>query len=226
MKPWLLSIVLLSCSLCAFAQSGRSKDFGVIASAEVSVGVGRRFDVSLEEELRFNNNCAQFDRWLNSLSVECKFLHNRLKLGLTGDYIRRHNDKNYFENRFRAGAQVTYSESIYHFKFSLRSKLIATFRDETIGDYRVNPKLYWRNRLQISYQRPNSRFKYSLSTELHWLINDPKNCIVDNLRTVLAVDYRVARHHTVSLFARMDNDLQVNQPVDRFYLGATWKLKY
>ena len=103
---------------------------------------------------------------------------------------------------------------------------MATFRDESVSDYRVNPKLYWRNRLQASYQMPYSRFKYSLSVELHWLLNDPKASVVDNIRTVFSVDYRLTRHQHLELMARMDNDIQVKKPVDRFYLGLTYHLKY
>ena len=57
-------------------------------------------------------------------------------------------------------------------------------------------------------------------------IFDTKNNIVDNLRTVAAVDYRLTRRQYLSAFVRMDNDLQVKEPVDRFYLGVTYKLKY
>ena len=226
MKRFLLTIVLVLFSVLAFAQSGRTTDFGAIASAEVSVGVTQNVGLSLEEELRFQNNCTQFDRWLNSLGVDYTFLRGRMKLGATGDYIRRFNDDKYFENRYRAGLQLTYSETYHRFKFSFRTKLLSTFRDETTGDYRVNPKMYWRNRLQVTYQMPNSRFKYSLSTELHWLVNDPKHNVVDNLRTVASVDYRLTRCQFLSAFVRMDNDFQVKNPVDRFYLGLTYKLKY
>lgn len=213
-------------SVWSFGQSERTKDFGAIASAEISVGVARNVDLSIEEEFRLDNNCTQFDRWLNSFGVDYTFLRGRMRLGVMGDYIRRFNDDRYFENRYRAGVQLTYSETYRRFKFSFRTKLLSTFRDEATGDYRVNPKLYWRNRLQVSYQMPNSRFKYSVSTELHWLVNDPKNNIVDNLRTVAAVDYRLTRRQYLSAFVRMDNDLQVKEPVDRFYLGVTYKLKY
>jgi hypothetical protein len=103
---------------------------------------------------------------------------------------------------------------------------MATFRDENVADYRVNPKLYWRNRLQASYQAPNSRFKYSLSVELHWLLNDPKASVVDNVRTVLSVDYRLSRRQHLEFSARMDNDIQVKKPVDRFYFGITYHYKF
>ena len=222
----LLTIVLLLLSVGVFAQSERSTDFGCIVSAEAEVGLGGPFGLSVEEELRFENNCTQFDRWLNSVGVDYTCLHNRMNIGLTADYIRRHNDRGYYENRGRLGLQVTYTEDWRRFRFQVRSKAIGTFFDERTGEHRVNPRLYWRNRLKVTYQPMNSRFKYALSTELFWLTNDPKKGGIDNLRTVFSVDYRLARQYTLSAFVRMDNDLQVKEPVDRFFLGLTFKAKY
>ena len=222
----LLTIVLLLLSVGVFAQSERSTDFGGIVSAEAEAGLGGPFGLSVEEELRFENNCTQFDRWLNSVGVDYTCLHNRMNIGLTADYIRRHNDRGYYENRGRLGLQVTYTEDWRRFRFQVRSKAIGTFFDERTGEHRVNPRLYWRNRLKVTYQPMNSRFKYALSTELFWLTNDPKKGGIDNLRTVLSVDYRLARQYSLSAFVRMDNDLQVKEPVDRFFLGLTFKAKY
>ena len=222
----LLTIVLLLFSVGVFAQSERSTNFGGIVSAEPEVGLGGPFGLSVEEELRFENNCTQFDRWLNSVGVDYTCLHNRMNIGLTADYIRRHNDRGYYENRGRLGLQVTYTEDWRRFRFQVRSKAIGTFFDERTGEHRVNPRLYWRNRLKVTYQPMNSRFKYALSTELFWLTNDPKKGGIDNLRTVLSVDYRLARQYSLSAFVRMDNDLQVKEPVDRLYFGLTFKGKY
>ena len=222
----LLFIVFLLASVGVFAQSERSTDFGGIVSAEAEVDLGGPFGLSVEEELRFENNCTQFDRWLNSVGVDYTCLHNRMNIGLTAYDIRRHNDRGYDENRGRLGLQVTYTEDWRRFRFQVRSKVIGTFFDERTGEHRVNPRLYWRNRLKVTYQPMNSRFKYAFSTELFWLTNDPKKGGIDNLRTVFSVDYRLARQYTLSAFVRMDNDLQVKEPVDRFFLGLTFKAKY
>ncbi len=226
MKRLLPIALVLFLSASLFAQSERTTDFGGIVSAEAEAALGGPFGLSVEEELRFDHDFTQFDRWLNSVGVDYTCLHNRMNIGLTADYIRRHNDRGYYENRGRLGLQMTYTEEWRRFKFQVRSKAIGTFLDERTGEHRVNPRLYWRNRLKVVYQQPNSRFKYALSTELFWLTNDPKKGGLDNLRTVLSVDYRLARQYSLSLFARMDNDLQVNAPVDRFYLGMTFKAKF
>ena len=226
MRKWLIIVLLLPMSVMGLAQSERTTDFGGIVSAEASVALPANFGLSAEEELRFNNDFSQFDRWLNSVGVDYTCWHNRMNIGLIADYIRRHNDKGYFENRGRMGVQVTYSEEYRRFKFTVRSKVLGTFFDERTGDHRVNPRIYWRNRLKVTYQPMNSRWKYALSTELFWLTNDPKKGGVDNLRTVLSVDYRLSRRHYISAFARMDNDLGVVEPVDMFYVGLTFKAKY
>lgn len=216
----------LALSVGAFAQSERTTDVGGIASAELEVGLPANFGLSVEEELRFDHNVTHFDRWLNSVGVDYTCWHDRMNIGLTADYIRRYNDDAYYENRGRLGLQVTYTEEFRRFKFQVRSKAIGTFFDERTGEHRVNPRLYWRNRLKVTYQPMNSRFKYALSTELFWLTNDPKGSFVNNLRTVASVEYRLSRRHYLTAFARMDNDLQVKEPVDLYYLGLTFKAKY
>ena len=222
----LVFIVFLLVSVEVFAQSERRTDFGGIVSAEASVALGGPFGLSVEEELRFQDNFSQLDRWLNAFGVDYTCLHNRMNIGLNADYIRRLNKNGYYENRGRLGLQVTYTEEVQRFKIQVRSKVIGTFFDDRTGEHRVNPRLYWRNRLKVTYQKPNSRWKYALSAELFWLTNDPRGSYVDNLRTVLSVDYRLARRYSLSAFVRMDNDLQVKEPTDRFYLGLTLKAKY
>lgn len=226
MKKLLSIALLLFLSVSLYAQSERTTDFGGIVSAEAEADLGGPWGMSVEEELRMDHNFTQFDRWLNSMGVDYRCLHNRMSIGLTADYIRRHNDHGYYENRGRIGLQVTYTEEYHRYKFQGRSKVIGTFFDERTGEHRLNPRLYWRNRLKVTYQKPNSRFKYSISAELFWLVNDPQGSYVDNLRTVVAVDYRLARRYSLSAFARMDNDLQVKKPVDKFYVGLTLKAKY
>ena len=226
MKKTITIAILLFLTVASYAQSERTTDFGGIVSTEVEAGLGGLFGLSAEEELRFDHNFSQLDRWLNSVGVDYTCLHNHMNIGLTADYIRRHNDRGYYENRGRLGLQVTYTEEWRRFKFQVRSKAMGTFFDERTGEHRVNPRLYWRNRVKVTYQPMNSRWKYALSTELFWLTNDPKKGGLDNLRTVLSVDYRLSRRYYLSAFARMDNDLWVTVPVDRFYAGLTLKAKY
>ena len=208
------------------AQSVRTTDFGGIVSSEAAVSLGGSWGITMEEELRFQNDFAHFDRWLNSLGVDYLCLHNRMNVGLSADYIRRNNKNRYYENRTRLGMQVTYTETYRHLRFAFRSKALATFYDGQTAVHRINPRIYWRNRMKVVWQPMNSRWKYALSMEVFWHVNNPQGSCVDNLRTVVSVDYRLARRYSLSAFARMDNEIQVKEPVDRLYLGLTFKAKY
>lgn len=221
----LILSVLLGLGAVAKAQSSRDFDFGTMLSAKFSANLKHNLSIGAEEELRFNQNSTQFNRWLNGVNVSYSFLHNRMEIGLNLEYIRRSNKDYYCENRGRIGLDLSYSETFRRFKFTYRSRFNSTFMDETTGEHRVNPKLYWRNKFQVSYQRPNSRFKYTLSAELFWLLNDPKQCIIDNIRTTLLVDYRIARRHSIALMLRNNNDIQVKNPVSIFYLGLQYRMK-
>ena len=75
-----LLIVLLLVSVGAYAQSERTTDFGGIVSAEVEADLGGPFGLSAEEELRFDHNFSQLDRWLNSVGVDYTCLHNRMNI--------------------------------------------------------------------------------------------------------------------------------------------------
>lgn len=221
----LLSFILLFAT-ASEAQSERQQDMGLIVGAQISADLTGNMSLEAEEEIRFDHNAMQFDRWLTQVGLDYSFLHNRMHVGVFGSAIRRHNDHDYYENRGRLGIDVSYSESIRRFKLSYRTRFTSTFLDEQTGLHRINPKIYWRNQLKATYQMPGSRFKYSLSTELHWPINDPKHHRPDNLRTVFTADYRVSRHHSVAASLRLDDDLFINQPVDRLYVGLCWKMKY
>ena len=70
MKKTLTIAILLFLTVAAYAQSERTTDFGGIVSAEAEAGLGGPWGLSAEEELRFDHNFTQFDRWLNSVGVD------------------------------------------------------------------------------------------------------------------------------------------------------------
>ena len=224
-------LILLALSLASFAQSERSTDFGGIVGMDYSTEIGNDLELKMEEELRFGNyGGVHLERWLNELSLEAPMkmpgLGNRLHFGCLLGYVRHYDDNGYYDNRLRYGVDVSYRESLRRLKLAYRTRLMFTYRDERTGDYTVNPKWYWRNKLQASYQMPNSRYKYGLSVELFCrLRNNPSETFIDHIRTTVSVDYRLTRRQSLSLAARMDNEIQVKKPMDHFYLGLNYHFK-
>lgn len=224
--------LLLTWVLPSFAQSERSTDYGVIAGMDYSTEFRNDLELKVEEELRFENyRGAHLDRWLNEISFEGPMrmpgLGNRLHFGCLLGYVRHYDDKGYYDNRFRYGVDLSYRESVRRFKLAYRCRLMFTYRDERTGDYSINPKWYLRHKFQAVYQIPNSRYKYGLSTELFFrLREDSSEAFVDHVRTTLSVDYRLSRRQSISVAARVDNELHVKNPMDCYYLGITYHLKY
>ncbi len=226
-------VMLLAFSLPSAAQRGRTTDMGAIVGAKYAAPLWGDAEVEVEEELRFEGyQGVHLERWLTGLTFETPvtpipWLGKRLHLGLHGGYVRHHVDQGYFDHRWRTGVDLSYYETFQRFKFTYRSRFLCTFRDERTGDYQVNPKWYWRNKLQATYQQMGSRFKYTLSAECFWRLRAlAKDSFVDHLRTTFAVNYRLTRRQSITGFIRMDNELQVKKPFDRFYLGLTYQLKY
>jgi len=225
-----IAIVLLACSLPLFSQSERYTDFGAIAEAKASTTLWDMAELEVEEELRFKSyGGVHLDRWLTSLSLESPlplpWFGKRLHAGVQVDYMRHYDNDHYYDNRLRSGVFLSYSETVQRFKLSFRTRALMTYRDERTGDYDVNPKWTWRNRLQATYQMPGSRFKYSLSTEAFVRLRQGES-FMDEWRTVLEVNYRLTRRQSVSIFARMDNDLQVKEPFDTYYIGCTYNHEF
>ncbi|MBR4147203.1 MAG: hypothetical protein IKU00_04855 [Bacteroidales bacterium] len=225
------SFLLLALALPSFAQSGRNKDLGAIVGMDYTVGLWRNVEMEVEEELRFENyGGAHLERWLSSVAFDAPltfipWMGNRLHAGIQLGYVRHHCDEGYFDNRYRYGLDLSYFETVQRFKLSYRTRFLSTYRDERMGNYRVNPKWYWRNKFQAVYQMPASRFKYTLSTEFFMRLRGDDS-FIDHLRTTFSVNYRIARRQSISGFLRMDNEFQVKKPFDRFYLGVTYHLKY
>ena len=223
--------LLMALSLSSFSQGRRATDLGCVLGADFSTPLFGDVTLEVEEELRFKSYAgAHLDRWLNSVALETPvnipMLGKRLHVGAQVGYLRHYDDHDYFDNRFRWGVDLSYYENFRRFKFSYRSRLLCTYRDERTGDYRVNPKWYWRNKLQAAYQMPGSRFKYTLSSELFWRMRqDSRYSFVDQLRTTFTVNYRLSRRQYLNAFLRMDNDLQVPNPLDTIYLGVGYEWK-
>ena len=233
LKAYIVLLSLLFARvLPSFAQSERINSFGGIAGMDFSADITKNIELKVEEELRFGDYGGfHLERWLNEVSLETPMsapgLGNRLHSGCFLGYVRHYDDEGFFDNRLRMGVDVSYRESFRRWKLAYRSRLMFTYRDERTGDYSINPKWYWRHKLQASFQRPNSRWKYTLSTEFFLrLRKSPSEVFVDHIRATASLDYRLSRRQSLELTARMDNEIQVKEPMDRFYLGITYHLKY
>ena len=217
--------VIIGFLLCTIFVEAQNTDFGGIITGEISQDISKLWSVSFSEELRFNKNFSQYDRSQTALGVDYTFFRGRMKAGGTAEYHNKFTDNHIYRNRWRFSAHLSYIYKYRYYTFNLRTRLQSTYYDSHRGDFRINPKIYWRNRLEISYKRLNSRLKYSLSGEFFWLVNAPKHNVIDDVRLTASAEYRLTRRSYLDIFCRDDKEIQVVDPQRMIYFGVGYKFK-
>lgn len=188
----------------AGAQNSDDVDFGLWASAEVSYAVHPKFEISLSEEIRTNNNVRNINQLKTTLGFGSK-INKHLKVGF--GYIM----KNYrnttlssgWEFRHRYFVYVTGSYKVARVKFSLREYLQGTHR---IGvDAKVNPEFYSKTRLKIEYDIRKSMFTPYVTAEVYAALNDSDLTgwdAFDRIRYSAGTEIKLDKHNRLDVFAR------------------------
>ena len=224
-------IFTMTILLCAFllpktAAAQETTDLGAMLSAEYQQNVFRNTDISVKEELRFDNKFSQFARSKTSLSVDYKFPRYGFKIGGGVYYINKYTKKHIYKNRYRFVVNLSYRYDYRNWKFGYRMRFQWLFHDEARGYYNYTPDFYWRNRLSVAYQRPNSRYKYSLSGEIYSLLNNDRRFDFERVALTADVSYRLTRRQYLSVFIRDDRDIMIDDDLFRIiYFGVSWKFK-
>jgi len=212
-------VCLFACTLQA-----QTTDFGAIVGAGYSGKIVKGFGYSVEGEVKTGGNFTEFNRFKASAGLGYSFWKSRFKVSADFDYILK-NRETYLENRYRVSGGLTYSEKIRSFKLSLRSKYQASFYDESRAEHKFNPKTYVRNRFEISYSFFSKPVKLYASTEMFIRLYKKDARFIDEMRTVVGVNYRLNRNNSFDFYLRADNEVQVKNPANIYYIGIGYSFK-
>ena len=152
----IILLALLSLPLAASAQTDdkQSPEVGARLSFALDKKIVKGLHISLDEQLRFDNNFKSFDRFHTTVAVKYK-VHENVKLGLGYAMINSYSSSSAsFKNmRHRIMADVTGTLKLGKWNLSLKERFQATFRT---GDYNVyqNPAcaLTLKSRLMLKYK--------------------------------------------------------------------------
>lgn len=212
--------------VCLFAcvLQAQTNDFGAIVGAGYSGKIVKGFGYSVEGEVKTSGNFTEFNRFKASAGLGYSFWKSRFKVSADFDYILK-NRETYMENRYRVSGGLTYSEKIRSFKLSLRSKYQASFYDESRAEHKFNPKTYVRNRFEISYSFFSKPVKLYASTEMFIRLYKKDARFIDEMRTVVGVNYRINKNNSLDFYLRADNEVQVKNPANIYYIGVGYSFK-
>ena len=204
----------------------KTTDFGAILRLEGGEELDDNWSYGVKEDLRFDNDFSQFSRSKSSIWFDYKLPRYGLKFGLGGEYIIKYTGKHIYRNRYRYFVNASYKYEYRNWEFGYRTRFLIMQNDEASGYYNYALNYYWRNRLQVSYQRRFSRFKYSLSGELYSEINKDRHLQLDNLMFEGDVEYRLTRRQYLSAFIRDYRDIYIeSDQIRTIYFGIGWRLK-
>lgn len=129
-------------------------EFGGRLSVSIDKKLARGLHVSLEEEIRMDNNFGSFDRFHTTLALSYK-VSDYLKLGVGYAMINPYSSSNsaFKSSRHRLMLDATGSLRFGDWRLSLRERFQATYRSGDMNEYQ-NPRtaLTLKSRLKLSYK--------------------------------------------------------------------------
>ena len=155
-KIAIIATLLMVLPLATMAQTDVDLDseWGGRLSATVDKKLARGLHVSLEEEVRMDNNFGSFDRLQTTVGVSYK-LPVGIKMGLGYALIAPYSNSNsaFKSVRHRLMLDVSYGYRFGDWQLSLKERLQATYRTGDMNEYQ-NPRtaLTLKSRLKLQYK--------------------------------------------------------------------------
>jgi len=219
-------ILLLACLMPGQMIAQETKDCNAMLGAEVSKKINKSFEIAVSEEIRSKNFLQEVDRL--STGVGVAYNHPQLKdlkVGAGYELLSYFNQNLINENRHRFSAYVQYKYSYGYFDFSLRSRIQSTYRDESIGNYKVNPKNKLRNRLNVAYNIYGTPYTPYTSFELTNTVGLVDGDYFDRYRIRLGCEYRLNKQSSIDFFTRYSKDINQKNPSEILSLGLSYQFK-
>ena len=227
---WLLVVCVLVAHF-VYGQTDVALDpeFG----ARVSVGLDKKivkgFHISLDQEVRFDNNFRNFDRLQTTLGFSYK-LNPYVKFGVGYIFIAPYSTKDsaFKSTRHRLYADVKGSIGVGSWTFSLKERFQWTYRTGDFNEYQSSRnELMLKSRFTIKYNtKVASPYLYfelrnflnapviyanydgtqyltddgSLKGEPGWFLHSFKGGYLNRYRTCLGVDVKINKHHKLDLY--------------------------
>ncbi len=172
------AILGLAGLMCFGANAQTDVDLGTELGGRLSVSVDKKLarglHVSLEEEVRFDNNFSAFDRFHTTAALSYK-VNDYLKVGAGYAWILPYSTTNsaFKSSRHRLMVDVTGGVRVGDWRFSLRERFQATVRTGSFNAYQ-NPGtlLALKSRLKVQYKGLRRMEPYA-SLELRNTLNAP-----------------------------------------------------
>jgi hypothetical protein len=221
-----LSFLLFLCTVFSWAQSPKEIRSGVSLSMEIEKDLNRFFSLTGEEEVRLIDNNTDFDRTVTSLGIDYALFNRKVKIGAYYAFLYLYNNDYFFEPRHRYYFNLSYKETFGSLILSWRGRIQGTYRNERLGEYKINPKYVMKNKWEVAYLLWGSPWKPYFSCDLSTNLNDPvRGYELTRVRFEGGATWRLNRTDYVGFFLRLD-EYPVGDEPQIASIGASYKIKF
>ena len=202
---YFLSGILFLIPIFSLAQT---TDFEFWPSAELRYNASKKFRFSVEQELRLDNGASQFKNTFTEAGLRYR-ISSYIDIRANYRFIVRPNDT---RQRISGDFLARYRKKGFPLRFNYRLRYQVLYR----GQGR-NPINYFRNKLAVSYNASKLVDPF-VEGELYYRIwNKPNE--FQKYRLDVGVDWRLSKKSDLSVFYRLQKEINVNNPALDHVIG-------
>ena len=209
MKKLIGLLLVLSSLTIANAQT----DFGLWTGIAIEKELSKKWEISLEEEARFDENVTNFKKLLTEFGVQYK-VNKYYRTALIYRFTYEPGDG--LGNRLVWSNTARYK--LEDFTFSYRLNFQTDFNTEEATSYKI------RNRVGVDYKF-NKRWEIGLTGELNYSFYYYRN-VLDRYRISFGADYKVNKHHKIGAGLMFQSQINTADPNKDVVLSAKYKYSF
>lgn len=220
-----LLALVMALTITQVAFSKKKDDYGILGTVEISKSLNKSFDLSLTEEVRFNESVSNFNRSKTSVELDYTILRRVLSTSVRYDLLAYGNSSSSSSIAHRGRYALTAQYRGLPVRFKLRTALYSTWRGSSV-EGSTNPRLMWRNKLTLDYNFKKQGLRPYLSGELFVPLNGNKSMELSDYRAALGLKYRTSKASTLDFFVRYQQEVNRKNPDSILYGGIGWNYSF
>ena len=220
-------ILLIAFSLLLLSNRAISQDlYGLWTGVEVTKPLSNSLSVSVSPELRTTTSPFVVD----DILLEANIAFKPLKwLQIVGGYRYSRFYENDFDDRFnghRYSIAIRPKFDLGRFSFSYRVQYQRSMIYWYDMGYSIETKDNFRNRLQITYNVPNSKVEPFASGELYYDLTSGKQKEFSRLRVRAGVTYPLNKRNEIEVFGQYQTKLNSSTPETSYVIGVFYSFSF
>ncbi len=218
-------LIINSSIFSAEAQDTKvTRDLEQWTSVEISKKLGKRWNISLNQEFRFIQDVSRFDVYFADLGVDFK-LNKHFSIGANYRLYQNKNNDGVFKTKHRWNADFQYKHKISQFKIAYRLRFQNKDEDFFKSDI-INNMYSIRNKLSANYNIRNFKLDPFVAAELYSHFNKTISAEFNKLRWTAGLKYSLNKFGDLELFYRIENELNQTYNKNTYIIGLGYKIKF